>query len=127
LRTGTAQGDGTLRLAAATEEAIDAGIDCVEHGYFLTPEVLRKMKAKGVWLVPRSWSRRRARWVLQKDRLAGLVSRAGRVCRKAHWAMLQTAIKEGVRIAEGPIRCRTSRTTGRSQPCGKHSTTWKRG
>ena len=36
----------------ATLEAIEAGLDCVEHGYFLTDEVLRRMVDKGVWLVP---------------------------------------------------------------------------
>ena len=36
----------------ATLEAIEAGIDCVEHGYFLTDEVLERMVAKGVWYVP---------------------------------------------------------------------------
>ncbi|MBV5325521.1 MAG: amidohydrolase family protein, partial [Rhodospirillaceae bacterium] len=36
----------------ASDAAIDAGIDCFEHGYFLTPQVFAKMKAKGVWYVP---------------------------------------------------------------------------
>src|SRR4051812_46932206 len=37
---------------AATDEAVDAGLDCIEHGYYLPPELARKMKTKGVWLVP---------------------------------------------------------------------------
>ncbi|TKD50747.1 amidohydrolase family protein [Sphingomonas baiyangensis] len=36
----------------ASMTAIDAGIDCFEHGYFLTPPVLEKMRDKGVWFVP---------------------------------------------------------------------------
>lgn len=36
----------------ASEVAIDAGIDAFEHGYFLTPPVLKKMQQKGVWYIP---------------------------------------------------------------------------
>ena len=36
----------------ATTTAVAAGIDCIEHGYFLTREVLRDMKEDGTWLVP---------------------------------------------------------------------------
>lgn len=36
----------------ASDAAIDAGIDAFEHGYFLTPQVLKKMKLKGVWFIP---------------------------------------------------------------------------
>ena len=46
------EGHGAFRLPAATLEAIEAGLDCVEHGYFLTDEVLERMVEKGVWLVP---------------------------------------------------------------------------
>jgi imidazolonepropionase-like amidohydrolase len=36
----------------ATLEAIDAGVDCIEQGYFLTDEVLQRMKERGTWYVP---------------------------------------------------------------------------
>ena len=36
----------------ATSIAVDLGIDCIEHGYFLDRPTLEKMKANGVWLVP---------------------------------------------------------------------------
>lgn len=86
----------------ATNEAVDLGLDCVEHGYFLTPEVLRKMKQKGTWLVPTIVVSQPTvmpffqkigspQWYL--DRVAAVG--------KQHWASLQTAIKEGVRIALG--------------------------
>jgi imidazolonepropionase-like amidohydrolase len=32
--------------------AIEAGIDCIEHGFFLTDELVEKMVSKNVWLVP---------------------------------------------------------------------------
>jgi len=86
----------------ATNEAIDLGLDCVEHGYFLTPEVLHKMKEKGVWLVPTIVvSQPTALPFFQKigspDWYLARVTSVG----KQHWATLQTAIKEGVEIALG--------------------------
>lgn len=38
--------------AAIIAEAIELGLDCVEHGYELTPEVAAVMAARGVALVP---------------------------------------------------------------------------
>ena len=38
--------------SAATSVAVDAGIDSIEHGYFLDRKVLRKMEKNGTWLVP---------------------------------------------------------------------------
>jgi imidazolonepropionase-like amidohydrolase len=86
----------------ATEEGVDAGLDCIEHGYYLPPELARKMKAKGVWLVPTIVVSRPAtrpfyerigspEWYLARVFAVG----------ERHWASLRTAIKEGVRIALG--------------------------
>jgi imidazolonepropionase-like amidohydrolase len=86
----------------ATSEAVDAGLDGVEHGYFLTEDVLRKMKEKGVWLVPTI--------VVSRPSMAAFSEKIGApkwyVARalgagKQHWASLQLAIKVGVRIALG--------------------------
>jgi imidazolonepropionase-like amidohydrolase len=86
----------------ATDEALDAGLDGVEHGYFLTEDVLRKMKEKGVWLVPTI--------VVSRPSMAAFSEKIGApkwyVARalgagKQHWASLQLAIKVGVRIALG--------------------------
>jgi imidazolonepropionase-like amidohydrolase len=87
---------------AATDEALDAGIDCIEHGYFLSPDLARKMKAKGAWLVPTIVVSRPAtrpfyerigspEWYLARVFAVG----------EQHWASLKVAIKEGVRIALG--------------------------
>jgi imidazolonepropionase-like amidohydrolase len=86
----------------ATNEAIDLGLDCVEHGYFLTPEVLHKMKEKGVWLVPTIVvSQPTALPFFQKigspDWYLARVASVG----KQHWASLQMAIQIGVKIALG--------------------------
>src|SRR5437870_10658301 len=36
----------------AAREAIEAGVDSIEHGSFLKPETLQLMKNKGTYLVP---------------------------------------------------------------------------
>ena len=88
--------------AAATMEAVDAGVSCIEHGYFLNREVLRKMKEKGVWYVPTIVVSRPATlpyferigsppWYLERVRSVA----------PSHWEALRTAIAEGVRIALG--------------------------
>jgi len=86
----------------ATDEAINLGLDCVEHGYFLTPQVLHKMKERGVWLVPTIVvSQPTALPFFEKigspDWYLARVASVG----KQHWATLQAAIKEGVKIALG--------------------------
>jgi imidazolonepropionase-like amidohydrolase len=86
----------------ATDIAIDAGIDSIEHGYFLDRAVLRKMKKHGTWLVPTIVVSQPAtapffekigspQWYLDRRDSAG----------EAHWKSLQTAIEEGVNIALG--------------------------
>ena len=86
----------------ATSVAIDAGIDSIEHGYFLDRKVLRKMKKHGTWLIPTIVVSQPAtepffarigspQWYLDRRNSVG----------KVHWNALQTAIKEGVNIALG--------------------------
>ena len=86
----------------ATNVAVDAGLDCVEHGYFLDRPTLKKMKEHGTWLVPTIVVSQPATepffkkigsppWYLERRNAAG----------KAHWNALQTAIEEGVNIALG--------------------------
>ena len=86
----------------ATSIAVDAGIDSIEHGYFLDRPTLRKMKKAGTWLVPTIVVSQPAtapffekigspQWYLDRRDAVG----------KLHWAALQTAIEEGVNIALG--------------------------
>jgi imidazolonepropionase-like amidohydrolase len=88
--------------AAATSIAVDAGIDCIEHGYFLDRPILRKMKENGTWLVPTIVVSQPAtqpffekigspEWYLKRRESVG----------KVHWTALETAIREGVNIALG--------------------------
>lgn len=86
----------------ATSIAVDAGIDSIEHGYFLDRPTLRKMKKAGTWLVPTIVVSQPAtapffekigspQWYLDRRDSVG----------KRHWKALQTAIEEGVNIALG--------------------------
>lgn len=87
---------------AATDMAIDAGIDSIEHGYFLDRPVLKKMQAAGTWFVPTIVVSQPAtapffekigspQWYLDRRDSVG----------KEHWKALQIAIEEGVNIALG--------------------------
>ncbi len=86
----------------ATTTAVDLGIDCIEHGYFLDRPTLEKMKANGVWLVPTIVVSQPAtapffekigspEWYLKRRDSVG----------KEHWKMLQTAVEVGVNIGLG--------------------------
>lgn len=88
--------------SGAATQALKYGIDGFEHGYFLTPDNLKQMKAQGAWLVPTmvvsqpgalEFYRKIGSpdWYLERVKSVG----------KEHWAMLQTAIKLGVNIALG--------------------------
>jgi imidazolonepropionase-like amidohydrolase len=86
----------------AARQALRFGIDGFEHGYHLNTEVLKDMKAKGVWLVPTivvtqpgalEFYRKIGSpgWYLERVKITGA----------DHWAMLQNAIRLGVKIALG--------------------------
>jgi imidazolonepropionase-like amidohydrolase len=86
----------------ATTEAVELGVDCIEHGYFLTDAVLQKMKERGTWLVPTI--------VVSQPTVMEFFNRIGspewylarvRAVGKEHWSMLQNAIRIGVKIALG--------------------------
>lgn len=86
----------------ATLEAVDAGIDCVEHGYFLTDEVLQRMRERGTWYVPTIVVSQPTvmeffKKIGSPDWYLARVESVG----KAHWRTLQSAIKMGVKIALG--------------------------
>ena len=88
--------------AAAINEALDAGIDCIEHGFMLDEAVIRKMKDKGVYLVPtivvtQAGAMEFFRKIGSPDWYLARVASVGKV----HWAALQYAIKIGVPIVLG--------------------------
>lgn len=86
----------------ATREAVAAGIDAIEHGYFLTRTEFELMRDNGVWYVPTIVVSQPAtmpffqrigspEWYLDRVRAVG----------ERHWAALQAAIDVGVDIALG--------------------------
>ena len=84
---------------AAARLAIEAGVDSIEHGSFLTDDTLRLMKAKGVWLVP---TRLTVEYVLgQVEGYPPQIAAKARAAAAAHGNMFKTALKVGVPIALG--------------------------
>lgn len=86
----------------AALQALRFGIDCFEHGYHLNDEVLTKMKAQGVWLVPTIVVSQPGAYEFYKkigspDWYLERVASTG----KDHWAVLQKAIRMGVNVALG--------------------------
>ena len=84
---------------AAARLAIEAGVDSIEHGSFLTEDTLRLMKTKGVYLVP---TRITVEWVLKVvENYPPQIAAKARAAAAAHGNMFKTAIKVGVPIALG--------------------------
>ena len=86
----------------ATRQAVEAGVDGIEHGYFLTPEVFELMREHGTWLVPTIVVSQPAtmpfferigspQWYLDRVQMVGV----------RHFQGLRDAIASGVRIALG--------------------------
>ncbi len=86
----------------ATRDAIAAGIDGIEHGYFLTRAEFELMRDNGVWYVPTIVVSQPAtmpfferigspEWYLDRVRAVG----------ERHWAALRAAVEAGVDIALG--------------------------
>jgi len=83
----------------AAKLAVEAGIDSIEHGTFLTEETLKLMKAKGVYLVPTQMA---AYWSSKEiDKFPPQIAAKARAASAAHSAMFKTALKVGVPIAFG--------------------------
>ena len=83
----------------AAKQAIEAGVDSIEHGSFLQPATLQLMKQKGVYLVP---TRMTQGWVVAKaDTYPPKIRDKARAAGAAHDAMMRNAIKIGVLMAFG--------------------------
>jgi imidazolonepropionase-like amidohydrolase len=86
----------------ATLDALEAGVDSFEHGYFLNEDVFRKMKEKGSWYVPTIVvSQAGAQEFFRKIGSTPFYLARVQAVGKSHWQSLQTAIKVGVNIAMG--------------------------
>lgn len=88
-----AHGDTAARLA------IEAGIDSIEHGSFLTEDTLRLMKRKDIYLVPTCVA---LDWVeTHADSYPPDIAEKARTAAAAHHRTLSTAMRLGVPIALG--------------------------
>ncbi len=83
----------------AARLAVEAGVDSIEHGSFLTAQTLQLMKQKGVYLVP---TRMTQLWVKDKaDTYPPKIGAKARAAAAAHDEMMKNALRIGVSIALG--------------------------
>lgn len=83
----------------AARLAVEAGVDSIEHGSFLSEETLKLMKKKGVWLVP---TRMAVYWVgKQAETYPPQIAAKARAANAGHTEMFKTALRVGVPIAFG--------------------------
>ena len=86
-------GDVAARLA------VEAGVDSIEHGSFLTDATLKLMKARGTYLVP---TRTTVVFIEDKaDRFPPKIAAKARAAAGAHGGLMKRALAIGVPIAFG--------------------------
>ena len=83
----------------AARQAIEAGVDSIEHGSFLKPDTLRLMKEKGIYLTPTLIA---AEWIMGKiNDYPPAVQAKARAATAARAEMFRNALKIGVKISFG--------------------------
>jgi imidazolonepropionase-like amidohydrolase len=83
----------------AAKEAIEAGVDSIEHGSFLKPETLQLMKNKGTYLVPTLMA---SEWIMSKiEAYPPALQAKARAATAARSEMFRNAVKLGVKIGLG--------------------------
>jgi imidazolonepropionase-like amidohydrolase len=83
----------------AAREAIEAGVDSIEHGSFLKPETLQLMKSKGTYLVPTLMA---SEYIMSKiEAYPPVLQGKARAATAARSEMFRNAVKMGVKIGFG--------------------------
>src|SRR5213596_1005628 len=83
----------------AAREAIEAGVDSIEHGSFLKPETLTLMKNKGIYLTPTLMA---TEWIMSKiDNYPPALQAKAKAAGAARSEMFRNAVKMGVKISFG--------------------------
>src|SRR5213080_301982 len=83
----------------AAREAIEAGVDSIEHGSFMKPETLTRMKNKGVFLTPTLMA---TEWIMSKlENYPPPLQAKAKAAAAARSDMFRNAVKLGVRISFG--------------------------
>src|SRR6478736_8423556 len=80
-------------------EAIEAGVDSIEHGSFIKPETLTMMKKKAIFLTPTLMA---SEWIMGKlDNYPPALQAKAKAATAARSEMFRNAVKMGVRISFG--------------------------
>ncbi len=106
--------------ATGISDAIDAGITTIEHGIFLTEEIVAHMRRDGTFLVPtlNAPSRHRGGRARGGDpRVHGAQVRAGRA--RATWRASSSRIARACASPRAPTRARRSTSTARCCPSSR--------
>ena len=83
----------------AAREAIEAGVDSIEHGSFMKPETLTMMKKKGTFLTPTLMA---SEWIMGKlDKYPPALQAKAKAATAARSEMFRNAIKMGIKISFG--------------------------
>jgi imidazolonepropionase-like amidohydrolase len=83
----------------AAREAIEAGVDSIEHGSFIKPETLTRMKSKGVFLTPTLMA---TEWIMSKlENYPPALQAKAKAAAAARSDMFRNAVKMGVKISFG--------------------------
>ena len=80
-------------------EAIEAGVDSIEHGSFMKPETLAMMRKKGTFLTPTLMA---SEWIMGKiDNYPPALQAKAKAATAARSDMFRNAVKMGLRISFG--------------------------
>ena len=80
-------------------EAIEAGVDSIEHGSIMKPDTLTMMKKKGIFLTPTLMA---SEWIMSKiDNYPPALQAKAKAAMAARSEMFRNAVKMGVRISFG--------------------------
>ena len=83
----------------AAKDAIEAGVDSIEHGSFMKPETLTLMKNKGTYLTPTLMA---TEWIMSKiDNYPPALQAKAKAAAAARTEMFRSAVKMGVKISFG--------------------------
>ncbi len=83
----------------AAREAIEAGVDSIEHGSFIKSETLVRMKNKGVFLTPTLMA---TEWIMNKlENYPPALQAKAKAAAAARSDMFRNAVKLGVKISFG--------------------------
>src|SRR6266568_3619109 len=83
----------------AARDAIQAGVDSIEHGSFMKPDTLALLKSKGTFLTPTLMA---TEWIMSKiDSYPPALQAKARAAAAARSDMFRNAVKMGVKISFG--------------------------